>query len=118
MHSQNSILKGESIMIAFILWALCGVIFIGFGVFTLFAKKPMGFWANARMFDVKDVKGYNRAVALLWFIFGAVFITLGLPLLQDGNSPYLMLSVVGVMMEAISAMIVYTLVIDKRYRKK
>lgn len=104
-------------MIAFIIWALCGVMFIGFGVSALFAKKPMGFWANVKMFEVDDVKGYNRAVAKLWFVYGAVFIALGLPLLQQ-NSPYIMLSVIGMMLETVGVMIVYTLVIDKKYRKK
>ena len=69
------------------------------------------------MFEVEDVKGYNRAVAKLWFVYGAVFIVMGLPLLQQ-NSPYIMLSVVGMMLETVGVMIVYTLVIDKKYRKK
>lgn len=104
-------------MIAFIIWVLCGAMFIGFGVCAVSAKKPMGFWANAKMFEVDDVKGYNRAVAKLWFVYGMVFIAMGLPLLQQ-NSPYIMLSVIGMMLETVGAMIVYTLVIDKKYRKK
>ncbi|MBP3544671.1 MAG: hypothetical protein J6J86_10620 [Lachnospiraceae bacterium] len=104
-------------MIAFIIWALCGAMFVGVGFSALFAKKPMGFWANARMFEVEDVKSYNRAVAKLWFVYGVVFIVMGLPLLQQ-NSPYIMLSVVGMMLETVGVMIVYTLVIDKKYWKK
>lgn len=78
----------------------------------------MGFWANAKVFEVSDVKKYNRAVAKLFGAFGIVLIVLGLPLLAGQNSAWAMLSIVGVMMESIAAMVVYTVVIEKKYRKK
>lgn len=78
----------------------------------------MGFWANANVFEVSDVKKYNRAVAKLFGTFGIVLIVLGLPLLAGQNSAWAMLSIVGVMMESIAAMVVYTVVIEKKYRKK
>lgn len=43
---------------------------------------------------------------------------LGLPLLKGQNSPLILLSIIGVMAEAIAAMAVYETVIEKKYRKK
>ena len=55
--------------------------------------------ANADVFEVTDIKKYNHAVAKLFCIFGIVLIVLGIPLL------------------AIIAMVVYSLVIEKKYKK-
>lgn len=104
-------------MMAFIIWAIIGLIFVGIGVIAFFSKKPMGFWANADMFQVSDTKKYNHTMGIMWCIFGVVFALLGLPLLAGENSPYIMLSVVGVMLEVIVFMVIYVLVIEKKYRK-
>ena len=104
-------------MMAFVVWAIIGLIFVGLGVLAFFSKKPMGFWANAEMFQVSDTKRYNRTMGIMWCIFGVVFALLGLPLLAGENSPYIMLSVVGVMLEVIAFMVIYVLVIEKKYRK-
>lgn len=107
-------------MLAFIIWAILGCMFVILGIYAFLSKKEVafGFWANADMFPVEDVKAYNRAVGKLWCVFGVVFVLLGLPLLGKGNSPFIMLSVLGIMAEAIAAMVVYTTVIEKKYRKK
>ena len=78
----------------------------------------MRFWANVQMFEVTDRKKYNVAVGKLFIIFGIVFILLGLPLLAGQNSPWIFLSVLGALLECIIVMIVYTVVIEERYRKK
>ena len=101
----------------FIIWCLCGALFIGLGIYSFFIKKPMGFWANAEMFEVTDVKKYNRAVAKLYCALGLVFILLGLPLLSD-NAALILLSTLGVMLEVIVMMVIYVTVIEKKYRKK
>ena len=41
---------------AFVIWCLCGCLFIGLGVFAFFSKKPVGFWANVKTFAVNDEK--------------------------------------------------------------
>ncbi len=106
-------------ILGFLIWTLCGALFLGIGVFAFFAKKPMGFWANAETFAVDDVKGYNRAVGKLWIFYGVVFILLGLPFLAGQNSPLIVLvSMPGVMAATIAVMCVYTLVIEKKYRRK
>ncbi len=105
-------------IIGFIIWAFMGLIFICLGVYSLFSKKPMGFWANAQMFEVTDIKKYNRAVAKLFCGFGVVFVLLGLPLLSGQNSAWILLSVLGVMLEVIAMMVIYVTVIEKKYKKK
>ena len=46
------------------------------------------------------------------------FIILGIPLLEGQNTPYILLSVIGVMMETIAIMAVYSLGIVKKYEEK
>lgn len=105
---------------AFWIWLATAFCFIGMGIYNFFSKKkaPFGFWANAKVFSVTDVKAYNRALGKLWCVFGVVFALLGLPLLGGQNSPYILLSILGAMVEAIGAMVVYVTVIEKKYRKK
>ena len=67
---------------------------------------------------VKDVKGYNRASGLLFIIYGIIFVILGIPLLDGQNTPYVLLSVIGVMVETIVIMAAYSLVIVKKYEEK
>ncbi|MBQ8147979.1 MAG: hypothetical protein IJ040_04220 [Lachnospiraceae bacterium] len=105
-------------MVAFIGWSTVGILFVGLGIFAFFAKGPMGFWANAKQFEVSDVKSYNRAVGILWCVFGVIFVALGTPLLMEQNTPYIILSILGAMFEAIAVMVIYTVVIEKKYRKK
>lgn len=105
-------------MIGFIIWALFGCFMIGMGVSALFSKKPVGFWANIKSFPVNDIRGYNRATGKLFIFYGIIFIVLGIPLLTGQNSPYILLSVLGVMIETIAIMVIYSLFITKRYSEK
>ena len=107
-------------MLAFTIWSIIGLLFIILGIYAFFSKKaqPMGFWANAKMFEVTDVKKYNAAMGKLFCAFGIVFIILGLPLLSGQNSALIILSVFGVMAEVILMMAIYTIVIEKKYKKK
>ncbi len=105
---------------AFIIWTVMGLVFAGMGIYEYFSKREtaFGFWANAETLPIADVRAYNRAMGKLWFVFGVVFILLGLPLLAGQNSPYILLSTIGVLLEAIAAMIVYVLKIEGKYKKK
>ena len=107
-------------MLAFIFWSIIGLLFIILGIYAFFSKKaqPMGFWANAKMFEVTDVRKYNAAMGKLFIGFGMIFIILGLPLLSGQNSALIILSVFGVMAEVIIMMAIYTIVIEKKYKKK
>ena len=39
----------DEMWIAFGIWAIIGLLFVGVGIYSIFSKKaqPMGFWANA-----------------------------------------------------------------------
>lgn len=104
-------------IIGFIIWSIVGIIFMGIGISSFFSQKAVGFWANAKMYEVNDVKKYNHAVGKLWILYGVIFIILGLPLLSGQNSPFILLSIIGIMMETIALMTIYTLVITPKYRK-
>ena len=100
-------------MLAFIIWALLGVVYIGLSVFVFFSS--IAPWAN---FQVKDIAGYNKALGKLGIICGTILILLGLPLLCEQNSPFIALSILGTMADAIAFMAVYFLVIERKYRKR
>lgn len=106
-------------MVAFIVWLALGAAFIVLGVYAMLSKKEVafGFWANAKMFPVQDIKGYNHAVGKLWCVFGIIFALLGIPLLPGQNTGYIIISILGCMAEAIAAMVVYVTIIEKKYRR-
>lgn len=107
-------------MLAFGIWSLMSLTFICLGIYCFFSKREVafGFWANAEVFPVNDIKKYNHALGRLWIVFGALLAVLGIPLLKGQNSLMILLSVVGTMILAISCMVVYVLIIEKKYRQK
>ena len=110
----------EERFIAFIIWAIMGVLFIIMGIYDLNSKKakPFGFWANAEVGFIEDVKGYNRALGILWCVYGVLFTLIGVPLLDGQNSGLIIISILGAMFISIGAMVVYTVGIEPKYRKK
>lgn len=105
-------------VIGFIMWALFGCFMIGLGMSAFFSKRPVGFWANSKTFPVNDIKGYNCATGKLFIAYGVIFIVLGVPLLSGQNTPYILLSVLGVMIETIAIMAIYNLSITKKYKEE
>lgn len=65
----------EGRLIAFVIWVIIGVLFIVMGIYDFNSKKakPFGFWANAEVAPIEDVKGYNRALGILWCVYGVLF---------------------------------------------
>ncbi len=110
----------EGRLIAFIIWVITGLFFIIMGIYELNSKKakPFGFWANAHVTPIEDVKGYNRALGILWCVYGVLFILIGLPLLANQNPGLIILPILGSMLISIAAMIVYVVGIEPKYRKK
>lgn len=110
----------EGRWVAFIIWALMGVLFIAMGIYDLSSKKakPFGFWANAEVASIEDVKGYNRALGILWCVYGVLFVLIGLPLLAGQNSGSIIISMLGTMFISIGAMVAYVVGIEPKYRKK
>ena len=104
-------------IIGFVIWAIVGVIIISLGIISYFSRKSVGFWANIKPISVNDITGYNHAVGKLFVTYGVILIALGLPLLRQ-NSPFILLSVLGIMIETIVIMAVYSLYIDKKYKEQ
>ena len=107
---------------AFIIWTIVGVVFIVMGIYDMNSKKakPFGFWANAEVGPIEDVKAYNRALGRLWCVYGALFVLIGLPLLilNEQNAGLIAIPMVGTMLISIGAMAVYSIGIEAKYRKK
>ena len=108
-------------MVAFVCWAVLGLFFIIWGIYCMYitkSTKPFGFWSNAQVAEMKDVKGYNRALGKLWCVYGVLLILLGIPFLLGQNSVGLIITIPGTMLISIGAMIAYVVVIEQKYRKK
>ena len=112
----------EERLMAFIIWAIMGVLFIIMGIYDFNSKKEktFGFWANAEVAPIEDVKGYNRALGILWCVYGVLFTLIGIPLLVlDGqNVGLIIIPVLGAMLISIGAMAAYVVGIEPKYRKK
>ncbi len=104
-------------MIGFLIWTVVGCLIIGMGISAFFRKKAVGFWANVEVEPMNDIKNYNCAVGKLLIAYGVIFILLGLPMLNDQSSPFMILSVLGIMVETIAAMAIYNLMIVKKYKR-
>ena len=106
--------------IAFIIWAVLGVFFVVMGIYDMTSKKekPFGFWANAEVAPIEDVKGYNRALGKLWCVYGVLFTLIGLPLLDEQNTGLIIIPILGAMFISIAAMMVYVVGIESKYRKR
>lgn len=104
--------------IGFIVWAIVGLAIMCIGIRALSSKKAVGFWANIKAIQIKDTKGYNCATGILFICYGIIFIILGLPLLSGQNNPYILLSALGVMIETIAIMAIYSLVVEKKYKEQ
>ena len=105
-------------IIGFVIWAIVGIIIISFGIRAYLSKKVVCFWANIKPISVNDIMGYNRAVGKLLVIYGVILIALGLPLFSGQNSPFILLSVLGVMIETIVIMAIYSLCIERKYKEQ
>ena len=110
----------EEKLMAFLIWSIMGALFIVMGIYCIKSRKakPFGFWANAEAAPVEDVKGYNRALGILWCVYGVLFTLIGLPLLDGQNSGMLIITMLGTMFISIGAMVFYVVGIEAKYRKK
>ena len=110
----------EERFMAFIIWGIIGLLFIVMGIYDFNSKKakPFGFWANAEVAPIEDVKGYNRALGILWCVYGVLFTLIGLPLLDRQNSGLIIIPILGAMLISIAAMVAYVVGIEPKYRKK
>ena len=105
-------------IIAFVIWSVVALLFLGISIWSRKADKPVGFWSNVSAPEVNDVKRYNNAVSVIWFVFAVGFELLGLPLLFfKQNSPIFVLVAVGTIFLIIGVMGAYTIV-ENKFRNK
>lgn len=103
-------------IIGFIIWTVVSFIFVVIGISCLHAKEPVGFFTFAKPPIVTDIKKYNKAVAILWFVFALLLEFLGLPFLfYEQNSPVYIVIVLGAFLLVIAIIISY-IFIEKKYR--
>ena len=104
-------------LIAFIIWSIAAVLFLGIGIAGRKSKEAVGFFTFVKSPEVTDVNKYNRAVSTLWIISAVVLEIIGVPLLfSEQNSPMFILLIFGVVVLVIGMMITYVR-IESKYKK-
>ena len=63
--SETLGMGGIRMIIGFVIWSFCAVLFFIVGVVDLKSEKPVGFFTGVKPPKITDVKKYNKAVALL-----------------------------------------------------
>lgn len=102
----------------FVIWSAVAVLIIGIGIWSWNAKKPVGFYAGTAPPKVTDLRKYNHAVGILWFVYAALFELLGIPLLYSKqNAAVFVVTVLGVVFITIALMTAYNRILA-RYRQK
>ena len=61
---------------------------------------------------------YNRALGILWCVYGVLFILIGVPLIDKQNSGLIIIPILGAMFISIATMVTYVVGIEPKYRKK
>ena len=105
-------------IIAFIIWSAVTILILVIGILTWRAKKPAGFFTGVEPPKVTDTQAYNHAVAILWFVYAALFELLGIPVLfLRQNSAGVLPVVLGVPAITIALAVAYHLILT-RYEQK
>jgi len=104
-------------IIAFIIWTLVALFYVGIGITSYKAKEPVGFFAGVKAPEVTDIKAYNKAVSTLWFVWAILLEAMGVPFLfLKQNSPYYIFVMLFMLPWVISMVVVY-LKIERKYKK-
>ena len=104
-------------IIGFIIWSLVAVVFVGIGVSCRKSNEPVGFFTGCKPPTVEDVRGYNNAVSILWFVSAGIYEVMGVPLLfLEQNSLWFIPIIFAVVIGVLVMMVVY-LKIEAKYKK-
>ena len=105
-------------MTAFIIWSIVAAGLLVLALVTLRMKKPAAFFAGVKAPEVRDVRRFNRRVALLWACFAAAFELMGLPFLWIARQKALIvLPLLGVPFAAIALAAGYHLILDREKKR-
>ena len=103
----------------FMIWSVLGLVILWIGIRTWNSDKAAAFFTGTKSPNVTDVRKYNHAVAVLWFVYAGLFVLLGLPFLFcKQNSAGFLWAVAGVPVISIALMIVYTRILRKYEQKR
>lgn len=95
-------------MMAFIIWSIVAVLFLGIGIVAGKSKEAVGFFTFVEPPEVTDVNKYNHSVSVLWIIAAVILEVIGVPLLfSEQKSPMFVLVIAGVVALMIGMMIAY-----------
>ena len=104
-------------VIGFVIWTVVALCMAGIGIWCLRSREAVGFFTGVKPPEVKDVKAYNRKVAILWFVYAALLELFGLPLLfLKQNSAGFVFTILGTVFLSIALAVIY-LRIEKECRK-
>lgn len=105
--------------IAFAIWSALSVMYLFIGIFSMRSKKAVNFFANVETAkNISDVAAYNKAVGKLWITFAIGFEVFALPFLSaEQNSPFVLLSVLGVVFLIIALVYSYMRILSKYQNK-
>ena len=102
----------------FLIWTLICILLLGIGIWCWKSEKAVHFFTGVKPPAVTDVRKYNRSVAVLWFVYAALFELLGLPFLfLKQNAAGFLLCIAGVPVISLALMLVYTRIL-RRYEQK
>ena len=103
-------------LVAFIIWSIVAVLFLGIGIVGRKSKDAVGFFTFVKPPKVTDVNKYNRAVSVLWIVAAVVLEIIGVPLLfLEQNSPMFILIIFSIVALIIGMMIAY-IRIESKYK--
>ena len=101
-------------IIGFVIWSIIFLVLVGIGIRTWLARQSVTFFTGTKPPEVTDVRRYNRSVAILWFVYAALFELLGLPFLfMKQNRLGFLWSVAGVPLITVALMIAYNRILRK-----
>lgn len=104
-------------IIGFVIWSVCAVIFLGIGISCRKSHAAVGFFTFVKPPIVENVEHYNKAVSILWITAACLLEVIGIPILfLKQNSPLFVLMVFEVMIWLIGIMIAY-LKIEAKHKK-
>lgn len=105
-------------MIGFVIWSIVAAIFLSIGISCRKSSTAVGFFTFVKPPIVEDVKHYNNAVSILWFVAAVILEIIGIPFLfLKQNSPLFILMIFAVMILLILMMILY-FKIESKYKKR
>lgn len=104
-------------VIGFIVVSIVALVLLAIGISCRKANEAVGFFTFVKPPKVENVKDYNIAVSILWFVAAGVIEILGIPMLfLEQNSPLFIIVTFAVVILVIVMMVAY-IRIEAKYKK-